>query len=96
MELVQYATDSIDSFLGEDTNHFYQNLEKLSRFQFEEFKSFIPGTFHHLVQNGLDHGDYFLKLCGAGGGGYILGFARNWDAAQEQLKGHELDIIYRF
>jgi mevalonate kinase len=37
-----------------------------------------------------------MKLCGSGGGGYILGFAENFAKAEKSLKGHKLEVIYRF
>lgn len=94
--LVPYANDSINSFLNADTEKLYLNLEKLSRFQYEEMDYFIPDTFQKLVKNGFDHGDYFLKLCGAGGGGYMLGFTSNWDSTKEHLSQYTIDVIYRY
>lgn len=94
--LVPYANDSISSFLDADTDKLYHNLEKLSRFQYEEMDYFIPKPFQKLVKNGFDQGEYFLKLCGAGGGGYMLGFTPNWNAAQEYLSEYNIDVIYRY
>ena len=34
----------------------------------------IPEQFHGIWQKGIDTNDYYLKLCGSGGGGYILRF----------------------
>jgi mevalonate kinase len=31
----------------------------------------IPEQFHAIWQKGIDTNDYYLKLCGSGGGGYI-------------------------
>jgi mevalonate kinase len=44
----------------------------------------------------LDNGDYFLKLCGAGGGGFMLGFTDNWINTRRALSGCDLEIIYRY
>jgi mevalonate kinase len=41
------------------------------------FKPMIPEQFHAIWQKGIDTNDYYLKLCGSGGGGYILGFTRH-------------------
>ena len=30
---------------------------------------------------GIESNDYFLKLCGSGGGGYILGFSEDFEKA---------------
>lgn len=94
--LVPYANDSILSFLEHDMGHFYENLENLSWFQYEELDYFIPKQFRKLVKDGLETGDYFMKLCGAGGGGYMLGFSKDWETAQKSLAGYDVDVIYRY
>ena len=94
--LTTYTNDSIYSFLSEDTQSLYQNLDKLIHFQLDEMNFLIPPSFQKSITTGLDNGDYFLKICGAGGGGFMLGFTENWTATQEQLKGSELEVIYRY
>jgi mevalonate kinase len=56
----------------------------------------IPQSFEKLVKQGLAKGDYFLKICGSGGGGYMLGFTENWETTQEQLHDQDLEILYRY
>jgi mevalonate kinase len=36
-----------------------------------------------------------LKLCGSGGGGYILGFTRDYEQAKLQLKDYQLELVQR-
>ena len=55
----------------------------------------IPEGFKDVWKQGIETGDYYLKLCGSGGGGYILGFTRDYANAQEQLKGYELELVQR-
>jgi len=55
----------------------------------------IPEGFKDVWKRGIESGDYYLKLCGSGGGGYILGFTRDYANAQEQLKGYELELVQR-
>lgn len=94
--LTTYTNDSIYSFLKEDTRSLYQNLDKLIHFQLDEMNFLIPPSFQKSITTGLDNGDYFLKICGAGGGGFMLGFTENWTSTQEQLKGSDLEVIYRY
>ena len=57
----------------------------------------IPEKFHNVWQQGIDTNDYYLKLCGSGGGGgYILGFAPDYNKAKEALKDYKLELVYRF
>ena len=41
----------------------------------------IPESFHQLWQKGIETNDYYLKLCGSGGGGFILGFTQDFEKA---------------
>lgn len=88
--------EAILYFLSNDSTHFYQSISDISTFQYNEMKEFFSKPLRKEVQKGLDNGDYFLKLCGAGGGGFILGFTEDWKFTQEKLKDYDLDIIYRY
>ena len=46
----------------------------------------IPQQFHELWKKGIETNDYYLKLCGSGGGGYILGFTEDIEKANNHLK----------
>ena len=76
--------------------YFAKNVKKLSKVVLKHFKPMIPDTFHQLWENGIETNDYYLKLCGSGGGGYILGFTEDYQKAQESLKGYKLELVYRF
>jgi mevalonate kinase len=95
-ELVKITDDSINNFLNNQTAQFYQNLGKLSQFQLDEMSYLIPTPFEKLAKQGLENGDYFLKICGAGGGGFMLGFTENWDKTNELLKEFKPEMIYRY
>ena len=56
----------------------------------------IPSAFHKIWEQGIQTNDYYLKLCGSGGGGYILGFAQDYDKAKVSLKDYKLELVYRF
>lgn len=94
--LTPTTNEGINSFLKADIENLYFNLYNLSKFQLTEMPYLIPEVYQPAFQQGLDSGDYFLKLCGAGGGGFMLGFTENWDTTQEKLKGQDLEILYRF
>jgi mevalonate kinase len=90
-------TDScIDNFLKGDVKSLFGNMRQLSKVVLENFKPMIPSAFHKLWKQGIDSNDYYLKLCGSGGGGYILGFAKDYEKAKHQLKDYQLELVYRF
>lgn len=95
-EFIRYNNACIDSFLKKDMNPFFRNLKKLSNWAFEHFRPMIPESIYKAWKKGLDSNAYYLKLCGSGGGGYILGFTKNYEKAEKMLDGFQKEVIYRF
>lgn len=95
-EFVKYTDACVENFLGGDIKSLFTNTKQLSKIVLNNFKPMIPEQFHGLWQQGIDSNDYYLKLCGSGGGGYILGFTENIDKARESLKDHKLEVVYQF
>lgn len=68
---------AIDAFLQQDSASLWKNLKEISRLQFNHFQEFIPPGHETIWENSLLKDDFAIKLCGAGGGGYSLGFTKN-------------------
>ncbi len=92
-QLKPFANNCIQAFLDGDKETLFAYLKLLSKFQFEHFKPMIPRIFNKLWKRGLDTGEYYLKLCGAGGGGFILGFTQNFESTKKQLKGQKIELL---
>jgi mevalonate kinase len=91
------STDAcIDNFLHGDVKSLFGNVKNLSKIVLKNFKPMIPTAFHKVWENGITTNDYYLKLCGSGGGGYILGFTEDYQKAQQSLKDYKLELVYRF
>lgn len=94
-ELKKYNDECISSFLKGDFVPLFKNLKKLSAILLQNFSPMIPDQFQSIWKKGIESGDYYLKLCGSGGGGYILGFTRDYEKAKLQLKGYQLELVQR-
>jgi len=92
-QLKPFANNCIQAFLDGDKETLFAYMKLLSKFQFEHFKPMIPKLFNKMWKRGLDSGEYYLKLCGAGGGGFILGFTQNFELTKKQLKGQNLELL---
>ncbi len=92
-QLKPFANNCIQAFLDGDKETLFAYMKLLSKFQFEHFKPMIPKLFNKMWKRGLDSGEYYLKLCGAGGGGFILGFTQNFEHTKKQLKGQNLELL---
>lgn len=95
-EFIRHTNQCVDDFLLGNLPSLFTNLKDLSKLVFQNFRPMIPKQFHSLWQKGLDTNDYYLKLCGSGGGGYILGFTRDIDKARKALEGYPLEVVYNF
>ena len=95
-DFARFTDSCIENFLQGDVKSLFGNVKKLSKVVLKHFKPMIPVTFHHLWQQGIDTNDYYLKLCGSGGGGYILGFTKDYEKAKKILKDYKLELVYRF
>ena len=95
-KFIKHTNLCVENFLNGDLGALFNNTKKLSRIVLKNFKPMIPEKFHNLWKKGIENDSYFLKLCGSGGGGYILGFTENFEAARKQLKDHKLKVVYYF
>ena len=64
---------------------FLENVKELSLLQYLYMQDMILKEQQSIWKSGIDSDDYYLKLCGAGGGGFILGFTKNWKKTSKQL-----------
>ena len=95
-DFAKYTDACIDDFLHGNVKSLFGNVKHLSKVVLDNFKPMIPKAFHKIWKNGLESNDYYLKLCGSGGGGYILGFTEDFDKTKDLLKEYKLELVYRF
>ena len=91
------TTDAcIEDFLQGNVKSLFGNVKSLSKIVIKNFKPMIPTAFHKVWEHGIKTNDYYLKLCGSGGGGYILGFTEDFEKAKTSLKNYKVELVYRF
>jgi len=95
-DFAKYTDACIDHFLKGNFNALFGDVKQLSKVVLKHFKPMIPKSFHKLWEKGIATNDYYLKLCGSGGGGYILGFTKDYQKTKEILKDYDLELVYRF
>lgn len=95
-KFVRHTDACVEDFLKGDLNSLFGNIKELSHTVLDNFKPMIPKKFHKIWKKGIETNAYYLKLCGSGGGGYILGFTEDLEKAKKALKGHRLEVVYNF
>ncbi len=95
-QFIKYTDSCVDDFLKGDIKSLFENTKQLSKVVLNHFKPMIPKQFHELWKKGIETNEYYLKLCGSGGGGYILGFTMDMDIAKKSLAAYKLEVVYNF
>ena len=72
---------------------FFELLNDLAAFQIKYFDKMIPDMIRKIWKQGVETKAYSLKLCGSGGGGFMLGFTRDYEEAKKQLHANGFEII---
>jgi mevalonate kinase len=76
-QLILHSNQAIYALLQAESLPLLENFRQISQFHYAELQDWIPAPFHQIWKRGLDGGDYLLKICGAGGGGFILGLSQD-------------------
>ncbi len=95
-EFIKYNEKCIESFLKKDFKILLKNVKKLSTWVFHHFRPMIPKNFRKIWKEGIFNNIHYLKLCGSGGGGFILGFTPNYDLSKIKLEKYTMEVLFRF
>lgn len=85
-DLKTATTNCIAATLQNSKPLIEKHITLLSQIQYDNFKEMIPDNMQDLWKNGLTDDNYKIKLCGAGGGGFLMGFANDLDALPNVAK----------
>lgn len=64
----------IASMIADNKTSFFESLRQLSEFQLQYFNFAIPPVIRGIWKNKLTYDTCIMKLCGAGGGGFMIEF----------------------
>jgi mevalonate kinase len=95
-EFIAISDRCIEHFLSGNISDLFSDVKKLSSVVLEHFNPMIPKRFQNVWEKGIETNAYYLKLCGSGGGGYILGFTQDLTKAKSLLADHQLEVVYTF
>lgn len=68
---------AIQSLLEGDPAALFEHYQAISRVQWDLFPDKIPANCRSLWETGMTASDWSVKLCGAGGGGFLLVLSRS-------------------
>ena len=73
-QFIKYSKTCINEFLNGNINSMFNSTKILSEITLKNFQPMIPNKLIKLWDEGIRTKNYFFKLCGSGGGGFLLGF----------------------
>jgi mevalonate kinase len=88
--LVPATNIAIAGYLQSKYADFMKSVKIISQLHYDLMPEFIPERFKDVWQQGLKNNQYYLKVCGAGGGGFILGFCKKDADLNLLLSGYEV------
>lgn len=83
-ELSDLNNLAIRQYLDGDGAALYTTFNKISAFQWQHFQKMIPEKIKAVWNLSLTINMFKLKLCGAGGGGFLLGMTPIWDRLENE------------
>ena len=92
-EYLPLINHTIETTLSSDFRSFDAAIAKYSQFHLSYFTHLIPVGMRKYFEHGIASAEFHLKICGSGGGGFILGFARDRIKAETYLNENHLDYL---
>jgi mevalonate kinase len=87
------VNSAIEKLVGRDMVAFWDELGRLSHFQLMYLKHLVPGELQRFWAYGLNTGLFALKLCGSGGGGYLLCFTHDHEKTTGYFSDRKIPFI---
>ncbi|MBK8954381.1 MAG: hypothetical protein IPM34_02355 [Saprospiraceae bacterium] len=87
-ELSELNKSLINSIITYKLSIFSEYWKKISLLSLNLFDEMIPENIRKFWMTGIEEERFYLKLCGAGGGGYFLAHVLDEDTFQELSKDH--------
>ena len=89
---VPLVNSCISSLINKDDNTFFNLLLQLSTMQTEMLGHTIPENVKEFFFFDINKNHFQVKLCGAGGGGYLLGFTKDIEQTKRFWQNTEYQI----
>jgi mevalonate kinase len=92
-DLIPVTECLIKSILAGDKSSLPECCRELSAIQLQFFCPMVPDGFENLWEEGLDKNLFYMKLCGSGGGGYLLGLTKDYPETVRYFKKIKNELI---
>ena len=91
---IPLVNDCISSLIEKKDDEFFNNVSQLSKMQTEMLGHTIPENVKEFFFFDINKDGFQIKLCGAGGGGFLLGFTNDIDKTNKYWQKTEYQIYW--
>ncbi|MDG1136268.1 MAG: hypothetical protein P8N48_05075, partial [Bacteroidales bacterium] len=91
--LTPLNNEIINHLIAGSLVHNMKLIKSLSQFTYDHLHKMIPEKIKEIWASGLNSESFYLKLCGSGGGGMMLGFTTDYDGIKNILNDHNLHCV---
>ncbi|PLX14761.1 MAG: hypothetical protein C0599_18210 [Salinivirgaceae bacterium] len=95
-EYAGLVNNAIDSLYISEINRFKSSIRQISTWQLENLREMIPSSVIKTWEQGLEEENWYLKLCGSGGGGFIFAFVVNFEPFNKTSVVQSLPVLKVF
>ena len=92
-QLTKINRAAISSYIADDRIALFGQFDSISKIQYDFFGEMIPDHFREIWKTGLDSNKFRIKLCGAGGGGVLMGIMKDHNWFPDELTGFRTSFI---
>ncbi len=89
-EIIPMVNNCISSYLKKDATTLFHQMHDLSRLQYLHFRKMIPDMLIPFWEQGLKSSYFKMKICGAGGGGFLMGISKDMEKTLSDFGDIEL------
>lgn len=88
--LLPAVDEAITSCIKNAPEDLFNAMHQIGAFQLTHLEKLVPDDFKPMWKKGLDGNLFKLKICGAGGGGFLLGLTKDFEVLKKRFPSYRL------
>ena len=92
--MARNTSDSIEEYIKELLGQ--SGIAEIQRSNLADTFQVVPSQINYVIKTRFTESRGYIVESKRGGGGYILGFAKDYEKADKMLEGFNKEVIYRF
>lgn len=86
------VNSAINALIQNEAKELLKAFKSISEYQNANWQKLIPNNIQTPFKYGLETNKFYLKLCGAGGGGFFIGLTTDMNYTESYFKSRQLPV----